>query len=85
MTEIINAITEISLLFALWVSFVTTIISAWLMVAARIYGNNPIDIERNKRIIESYARVCIVSTIAMVLLVIIISLTKGILPNNTPL
>ena len=42
------------------------ILAAWAMLTARVYGNNPKDVERSMRIIEAYARVCVLCTTAAI-------------------
>ena len=60
--------TRIVLWTGMGVSFVITIGSAWLMMTARVYGNDPKAVEQSKRIIEAYARVCVISTITTIVL-----------------
>ena len=60
--------TRIILWTGMGTSFIITIESAWLMMTARVYGNDPKDVERSKRIIEAYARVCVISTLATIVL-----------------
>ena len=67
-TEFAYVMTRIILWTGMGMSFVITIISAWLMLTARVYGNDPKDVERSKRIIEAYARVCVISTLATIVL-----------------
>lgn len=67
-TDFAYVMTRIILWTGMGMSFVITIISAWLMLTARVYGNDPQDVERSKRIIEAYARVCVISTLATIVL-----------------
>lgn len=67
-TDFAYIMTRILLFTGMGMSFIITIGSAWLMMTARVYGNNPKDVERSKRIIEAYARVCVISTLATIVL-----------------
>lgn len=67
-TDFAYIMTRILLFSGMGISFFITIGSAWLMMTARVYGNNPKEIEVSKRIIEAYARVCVVSTLATIVL-----------------
>lgn len=67
-TDFAYIMTRIALWAGMGISFIITIGSAWLMMTARVYGDDPKDVERSKRIIEAYARVCVVSTLATIVL-----------------
>lgn len=49
------------------VSSIIAIFAAWAMLTARVYGNNPKDVERSMRIIEAYARVCVLCTTSAII------------------
>lgn len=67
-TDFAYIMTRILLFTGMGISFFVTIGSAWLMMTARVYGNDPQNIERSKRIIEAYARVCVISTLTTIVL-----------------
>lgn len=50
------------------------ILAAWAMLTARVYGNNPKDVERSMRIIEAYARVCVICTTVSIVFAIILAI-----------
>lgn len=48
----------------LWAGFLdalaVSLVSAWLMMTARVYSNDPKETEKSKRMIEAYSRVCVI-------------------------